>query len=87
MPDGTAVEPGAEFKKIWRLRNSGQVAWPTGLELIHVSGDLVPLSSSQPIPAATPGVNVALSVSLKVPVPAGIDSSVSSLKLKKRPIR
>jgi next-to-BRCA1 protein 1 len=69
MPDGTPVEPGVKFTKTWRLRNSGQVAWPTGLELIYVSGDLMPLSSTQPIPAASPGNTIDLSVHLQVPVP------------------
>jgi hypothetical protein len=84
MPDGTPVEPGAKFTKTWRLRNSGQVAWPTGLELIHVSGDLIPLSSAQPIPAASPGVHVELSVHLQVPVLArtGTLSSFWSLASK-----
>jgi hypothetical protein len=81
MPDGTPVEPGAEFKKTWRLRNSSQVAWPTGLELSYVSGDLIPLSPSQPIPAAKPGDHVEVSVNLRVPDPASraAKSSLSSV--------
>jgi hypothetical protein len=68
VPDGTLFEPGAKFKKTWTLRNGGQV-WPTGLELIHVSGELIPRSSSQLIPAAEPGVHVEISVDLEAPVP------------------
>ncbi|KAL3695031.1 hypothetical protein R1sor_008682 [Riccia sorocarpa] len=37
--DGTQLAPGTRFTKIWRLRNSGAVAWPANTTLVNVDGD------------------------------------------------
>jgi hypothetical protein len=37
--DGTELAPGTQFTKIWRLRNSGSLAWPQQTQLVHVGGD------------------------------------------------
>lgn len=37
--DGTEVEAGTEFTKIWRLRNSGTIPWPQQTQLIHIGGN------------------------------------------------
>ncbi|CAM6049485.1 unnamed protein product [Sphagnum compactum] len=37
--DGTELAPGTQFTKIWRLRNSGSLAWPQHTQLVHVGGD------------------------------------------------
>ncbi len=37
--DGTELAPGTQFTKIWRLRNSGSIAWPPQTQLVHVGGD------------------------------------------------
>jgi hypothetical protein len=39
VPDNTKVEPGAEFVKTWRIRNSGTCDWTAGFNLVFVSGD------------------------------------------------
>lgn len=36
--DGTSVAPGTVFNKIWRVKNSGNKAWPVGTALVCVSG-------------------------------------------------
>jgi len=38
VPDGTVVEPGASFLKIWSVRNDGNQSWPTDCELVVVGG-------------------------------------------------
>lgn len=37
--DGTVVRPLTRFTKIWRMRNNGAIAWPSGTQLVWVSGD------------------------------------------------
>ena len=39
VPDGTEFAPNTKFVKIWRLRNSGTLAWPHQTQLVHVGGD------------------------------------------------
>ena len=37
--DGTEISPGTKFTKIWRVSNSGTLAWPQAIQLIHIGGD------------------------------------------------
>ncbi|KAJ4712419.1 protein NBR1-like [Melia azedarach] len=37
--DGTLMAPSTPFTKIWRMRNSGTLAWPRGTHLVWVGGD------------------------------------------------
>ncbi|XP_065874826.1 protein NBR1 homolog isoform X2 [Euphorbia lathyris] len=37
--DGTMMAPSTDFTKIWRMRNSGSVAWPQGARLVWIGGD------------------------------------------------
>ena len=38
IPDGTAIKPGAQFTKTWRLRNTGRCTWDAGYRLAYVDG-------------------------------------------------
>ncbi|KAJ6825011.1 protein NBR1-like protein [Iris pallida] len=50
--DGTMIAPSTHFTKIWRMRNTGTVAWPFGTLLVWVGGDpLRDLASELEIPA------------------------------------
>jgi len=39
FPDGTIVQPGTSFYKIWRVRNEGPTDWPLGCSLVTDGGD------------------------------------------------
>src|SRR5512138_2793565 len=39
IPDGTYIQPGAAFEKIWRLKNTGTCAWSNQYSLVFVSGE------------------------------------------------
>lgn len=39
IPDGTVVTQGNDFKKIWRIQNTGTCTWDDGYELVFVLGD------------------------------------------------
>jgi len=68
--DGTQMAPGTKFTKIWRLKNTGEVPWPPGTQIIFVGGDqmgaalTVPLARSSPV---QPGEEVDVSVDLIAP--------------------
>jgi hypothetical protein len=67
VDDGHAMTPGSPFVKIWRLRNSGNVAWPEGVALSFVSGDSLSLLESIPVMSVAPGAEVDVSVDMTAP--------------------
>ena len=46
FPDGTVVQPGAQFTKTWRLKNVGSCAWSTSYQLVFFSGEKMGAASS-----------------------------------------
>lgn len=71
VPDNTPFDPGAEFEKIWRLRNSGTCPWDEGYELAFVGGELMSGPDGVPIPWAEPGAEVDIGVVLVAPEEPG----------------
>ena len=39
VPDGTVLQPGEDFKKVWQFRNTGSCTWDEGYALVFVGGD------------------------------------------------
>ncbi|HEY2982379.1 MAG TPA: NBR1-Ig-like domain-containing protein [Anaerolineales bacterium] len=39
IPDGTQMNPGQDFEKIWAIQNSGTCTWDEGYMLVFASGD------------------------------------------------
>lgn len=39
IPDGTKLKPGEQFKKIWRIQNTGVCTWDDGYSLVYSYGD------------------------------------------------
>lgn len=39
IPDGTEMNPGQDFEKIWAIQNSGTCKWDEGYALVFASGD------------------------------------------------
>jgi len=71
FPDGTELEPGTPFTKIWRLLNAGTCTWNPNYKLYYVSGDLMSGPSSQQL------------VTIEVPPEASIDVSVELISPNK----
>ncbi len=67
VPDNTVFEPGEEFEKVWRLRNSGTCPWGEGYELVFVSGNQMGAPSSQSVPATAPDETADISVMMYAP--------------------
>lgn len=72
IPDGTVLEPGASFKKTWRLKNVGSCRWTTSYQLVFFSGEQMGAPSSAAFPKNVPiGQTVDISVNLTAPSEAG----------------
>lgn len=73
IPDGTAVEPGRNFVKIWRVRNSGTCRWTAGYSLGFISGDRMGAAESIPLTQGVePGDSVSVSIPLTAPSATGV---------------
>lgn len=69
--DGTAMTPGQEFVKTWKIKNIGSCAWGDGYRLTFSYGERM---DGQPIPLGTVvqvGQEVDISVSFKAPTAIG----------------
>ena len=38
IPDGTVLDPGFDFQKIWKIRNTGNCLWDEGFRLVYIGG-------------------------------------------------
>ncbi|XP_047939430.1 protein JOKA2-like isoform X2 [Salvia hispanica] len=65
--DGCVMEPLTPFTKIWRMRNSGTLAWPKKTKLVWIGGDQLTNAESieVPIPDAGLLVDQELDVSIR----------------------
>ena len=73
--DGTAMTPGQEFVKTWKIKNTGICTWDTGYKLIFsYSSPPNQNMNAQPIPLTSlvaPGEEVEVSVQFKAPTTPG----------------
>lgn len=72
LADGSVLRPGESADKVWRIRNSGAEPWKEGTRLCHVGGEALggPLEGV-PVPLASPGEAVNVSVPLVMPTQPG----------------
>lgn len=75
IPDGTPMQPGQEFTKTWKIRNTGICTWDTTYKAIFsYSAPPNEDMDSQPVPLAAlvaPGEEVEVSVQFKAPATPG----------------
>lgn len=72
IPDGTIVEPGTTFTKIWKVQNNGTCAWDASWQLVFYNGDLMDGLTAYQFPQETqPGQTVDVPVILKAPPATG----------------
>jgi hypothetical protein len=68
IPDGTDFEPGEDFTKTWRLRNTGSCTWNSNYELLFKDGDAMSGPASKDLNGSVaPGETVDISVDLTAP--------------------
>lgn len=70
VPDGSILEPGEIFEKVWIIRNAGSVAW-RGRSLRRMGGGyalgLITAPETVSIPDTEPGEEVRISVTMRAP--------------------
>ena len=72
IQDGTSFSPGADFTKIWRLKNVGTCAWTSDYELVYVDGSRMEGEQSQVLPVLVkPGNTVDIEIELAAPEDPG----------------
>lgn len=65
-PDGTLVPPDTEFKKVWRIRNTGTVIWHNR-RLARINEAPCAAPTSVDVPDARPGEAVDIAVVVRAP--------------------
>ncbi|CAE6406463.1 unnamed protein product [Rhizoctonia solani] len=79
--DGQIVSGGAEFAKIWRMRNTGTVAWPKDTTISFVGGHNMSTQIHWPIGGdLSPGQDIDVEVDMKAPEEPGRYNGTWSLK-------
>jgi len=72
IPDGTTLQPGAQFTKTWRLKNVGTCAWTKSYQLAFFSGTQMGAASSAAFPKdVAVGETVDISINMVAPSAAG----------------
>ena len=72
IPDGTRLDLGQNFTKVWRLQNSGTCTWNLDYDVILVSGNDLSGSIVSPIPQVVdPGDLIDIRLSLQAPQEEG----------------
>lgn len=73
IDDGTEIQAGEPFEKIWRLKNAGSCTWTSGYNLVFESGDQMSAPDSQQLTTGTvaPGQEIDVAVDLVAPDDAG----------------
>ncbi len=70
IPDDLEIQPGNEFVKTWRVQNTGDTTWQ-GYSLVFVGGNAMGSPTLVPIPVATPGQQIEISINQVAPRQAG----------------
>jgi len=71
IPDGTELDPGAQFTKVWRLRNVGTCTWTEDYSFVFVDGEGMGERTVWLPEDVEPGDSLDLSVELVAPTKAG----------------
>lgn len=72
IPDGTVLEPGETFTKVWRLKNRGTCTWTADYMLVFTSGAQMGGTTALRLPGnVLPGQTVDISVTLTAPASDG----------------
>lgn len=80
VPDGTKFAPGAFFKKIWQVRNTGTTTWGDGYALAFFADNPMGAGAGARVPTAKPGESVQVAVELTAPLIPGSYQTTWRLK-------
>jgi len=72
IPDGTLINAGDTFQKIWRLQNTGSCTWNTNYQVVFDRGDLLSAPAIVNMPASVaPGQTVDIPITMDAPTTNG----------------
>jgi hypothetical protein len=73
IPDNTRLDPGEEFEKTWRLRNTGTCTWTSSYAIVFDKGDSLGAPASSPLTEVDipPNETVEVSITLTAPDDSG----------------
>ncbi len=72
IPDGTAVSPGSQIDKRWKVLNSGTCNWDQGYKLVLITGAEMGSSSPQALYPALAGSEATVRIIFTAPAEPGI---------------
>jgi hypothetical protein len=70
IPDGTRVDPGQVFTKVWVIQNSGNCSWATSFGVGSVDDPSTPATPLRSV--ARPGDTVEISMGFQAPMTGGV---------------
>ena len=71
IPDDTVIPLGQPFKKIWRVRNTGNVTWGEGYSLVHTDGESMTDDTTVTVPTTRVGDTAEITIRFTAPAKAG----------------
>ncbi len=71
VPDGTQWFPNQSFNKIWRIKNTGNCAWPGTYQFVHVGGEAMSSASVIAVPATPAGGTADFAIPMIAPATLG----------------
>lgn len=71
VPDNTQMNPGQNFTKTWKLKNSGTCAWDAGFKFAFTSGNAMGGATYVVPSSVAAGAVVDISVAMTAPTTAG----------------
>jgi hypothetical protein len=72
IPDGTKIDPGAGFTKMWTLKNTGTTTWSTSYSVVFYAGSQMGApNSTNLVKSVAPGDTVQVSINLTAPTSPG----------------
>ncbi len=71
IPDNTKLNPGEQFTKTWRVKNSGTCDWEEGFQVKNVSGNALSGKTYTLAKVIEPGEQVDISIAMTAPTIAG----------------
>ncbi len=78
-PDGSVLETGRSFTKIWQMYNNGATTWGEGYRLVLTGGQALGAPQSIPVPPCRPGESANIAVTFMTPLAADEYTSTWSL--------
>jgi hypothetical protein len=68
VPDGTVMKPGEDFKKTWRIKNTGVCTWTTGYALGYAYGERMHGVETKLTKTVSPGATVDVTIKFTAPM-------------------